>query len=257
LHYNAGAAAYQSKKFDEAIKSFQAAVASPDPKMQEQSYYNLANSEFRLGESDPNAQQKMALWEQAVEHYDTALKMNQQDQDARFNKELVQRKLEELKKQQQQQQQQNKDKKENNKDEKKDQKEQQKNNEQQDKEKKDEQKKQDQNNSQEQKQDKDQKQQQEQQQKEEEKKQQEQASNQQEKEKEKSEKGKPKPGDQKEGDKGENADEAQAAQYAQLGKMTPAQAKQLLDAQKSEEKAMIFLPPQKKTSSQNRSFKDW
>ena len=43
---------------------------------------------------------------------------------------------------------------------------------------------------------------------------------------------------------------------AQLGKMTPAQAKQLLDAQKGEEKALMFIPQERK-SSQPRTFKDW
>ncbi len=267
LQYNAGTSAYQSKKFDEAVKSFQAAVAAQDPVLQEQAYYNLGNSEFRLGESDSNPQQKIAQWEQAVQHYDAALKMNANDNDAQFNKELVQKKIKELKKQQQQEQkqnQQNKDKNENNKDRNQDQKDQQKNNEQQNKEDKDQQKQQKQKqdndsekqnqNKHEQQQHQEQQQQQEQQEKD---KQQQQAANQQQKDKDKSEQGQPKPGEEKESEQGQNPEEAQAAQYAQLGKMTPAQAKQLLDAQKGEEKAMIFIPPQKKSSQQNRSFKDW
>jgi len=40
------------------------------------------------------------------------------------------------------------------------------------------------------------------------------------------------------------------------GQMTPEQAKQLLEAQKSEEKAMIFLPPEKAKATK-RVFKDW
>ena len=48
-----------------------------------------------------------------------------------------------------------------------------------------------------------------------------------------------------------------AAQYAQLGKMSPAQAKQLLDAQRNEEKALLFIPQERKGTPQNRIFKDW
>jgi hypothetical protein len=39
--------------------------------------------------------------------------------------------------------------------------------------------------------------------------------------------------------------------------MTPQQAKQLLDAQKSEEKALIFLPPDQQRRSRNPILKDW
>jgi Ca-activated chloride channel family protein len=261
LHFNAGASAYQASKFDEAVKSFEAAVASPDPALQQQSYYNLGNSEFRLGESDSNPQQKMGLWEQALQHYDAALKINPSDNDAKFNKEVVQKRLEELKKQQQQDQK-NKDKNKNeeNKDQNKDQKDQQKNNEDQKKqnqEKQQQQKDKDQNNSQDQSQ-KDQQQDQEQQPKKQDK--QDQAANdqqQQDQNKDKSQANQTKPGDEKQSDQGQNPEDAQAAQYAQLGKMTPAQAKQLLDAQKGDEKAMIFIPQQKKSSAQNRAFKDW
>jgi len=50
-------------------------------------------------------------------------------------------------------------------------------------------------------------------------------------------------------------------QQAQAGKammvqMTPQEARQLLDAQKSEEKAMIFIP-KLKTNRTDRAFKDW
>ena len=65
----------------------------------------------------------------------------------------------------------------------------------------------------------------------------------------------------KEGENKESEDKEPQAdsqgQYAQLGKMTPAQAKQLLDAQKGEEKALIFVPPDRKSDRQPRSFKDW
>ena len=39
-------------------------------------------------------------------------------------------------------------------------------------------------------------------------------------------------------------------------RMTPQQAKQLLDTQKDDERMMIFLP-EGKTNRANRVFKDW
>jgi outer membrane biosynthesis protein TonB len=60
--------------------------------------------------------------------------------------------------------------------------------------------------------------------------------------------------------RGEQPDKAsQAAQYNRVMQMTPQQAAQLLEAQKAEEKAMIFLPQQttKTNKPANRVLKDW
>ena len=252
LQYNAGAAAYQAGKFDHAIKSFQAAAGSRDLDLQQQSFYNMGNAEFRLGETAPNPQERIALWEQAVQHYEAALKLNSGDKDAAFNRDLVQKKLEELKKQQQQQQQQNqnKDNKEENREDKDDQSQQEKqqNNQdeqQQNKDSKQDQKEQQQNNQQEQ-QSEEQKQQEQQQQQEQQK----------QDEQQKSESQASKQGDQKETDQQQPQPE-DGGEVAQLGKMTPAQARQLLDAQRDEEKALIFIPQERKSEPRNRIFKDW
>jgi Ca-activated chloride channel family protein len=256
LRYNAGAAAYQASKFDEAIKQFEAAAASSDLDLQQQAFYNLGNAEFRLGLSDPNPQQRSALWEQAIQRYDAALKLNPQDADAQYNRELVQKKLEELKQEQKQDQKDGEDNKENDKsedeekqDEGKDNKSEQQQNQSQDNQSEENRQQQEQNQQGEQKDEQPQQQQQQQQQ---------QPESSQDKEN-----GEPKQdqaGNQKEGKNESEAaqpeGEGEEGQFAQLGKMTPAQAKQLLDAQKGEEKALLFLPQNAKPQ-QNQSFKDW
>ena len=55
-------------------------------------------------------------------------------------------------------------------------------------------------------------------------------------------------------EKGEKDAEAEA--NAIPGQMTPEQAKQLLESQKDNEKAMIFIPPEKQ-KAHKRVFKDW
>jgi Ca-activated chloride channel homolog len=248
LHYNAAAAAYHANKFDLASKEFQASAATQDVDLQQQSFYNLGNAEFRLGEANSNIRERIALWEQAVQHYDAALKIRPTDKDAEFNRDLVRKKLEELKQQQQKKDKQNKkDDKEEKKD---DQDEQQKKD--QDKQSEDDKSKQDQKsneekNDEQQKENNDQQQQQNQQEQ----------NQQQPKDEQKPAASKPQQsGGKKESD--EQKPEAQGdAQAAQLGKMTPTQAKQLLDAQKGEEKALIFVPQDRKSGPQNRTFKDW
>lgn len=120
IHFNVGDALYQKKNYEEALKSYQSAVQkSNDPKLQAQGYYNLGNTLFRLDK-----------WQESVAAYQQALKLNPNDEDAKFNLEYVRRKIKENaekqpQEQQQQQQQQNQPQEQKNGDEQKDQKQQQ------------------------------------------------------------------------------------------------------------------------------------
>jgi Ca-activated chloride channel family protein len=114
LLFNAGTAAYKAGQFPQAAAAFQKSLdgkPSADPKRlaaQEDAYYDLGNTLYRTGQkTEPaNPQQTIQAWEQAVKTYDAALQLRANDADAKFNRDLVQRKLDELKKQQQQQKQQ-------------------------------------------------------------------------------------------------------------------------------------------------------
>src|SRR5882672_4372325 len=103
LHFNAGAAAYRDKKFDQAAKEFDAALAAPDLKLQELSYYNHGNTLFQLGAQNPDPTKKTETWKSALKDFESSLKLNPQDPDAKFNYEFVKKRLEEFQQQQQQQ----------------------------------------------------------------------------------------------------------------------------------------------------------
>jgi Ca-activated chloride channel homolog len=237
LRYNAGAAAFQDEDYDSALKHFNQTLSAKDLKLQEQSYYNLGNTHFRVGEKTQDPKAKQQQWEQAVHQFESALKLDANDPDAKFNLEFVKKKLEELKQQQQQQQQQ--DKQDQNKDEQKDKEKQQ----QQDKNKDEKQKSEEQ---------KSEEQKQEEQKKQEQKKKDEQSQQQQQEQKKQDEQ-------QAQDKRGKESDEAaQQQNYARVMQMTPQQAQQLLDAQKSEERAMIFQPQTVRTNRpKDRVFKDW
>ncbi|HYE29885.1 MAG TPA: VWA domain-containing protein [Methylomirabilota bacterium] len=263
LAYNAGAAAFKAGSFDAAFKHFNAATVAKDLKIQERAYYNAGNSLFRLGESAGDPQKTIPVWEQALKQYDSALKLDPEDADAKHNRELVQRRLEELKKQNQQQ---NKsDQKDENKDQKeKDQKQdqQKQDNQQQGEEN---QKQQNQSDSQEGS-DKQQQQDSAGQKKEQQSKQ---SKEQQPKDEPKEQPGdKPDPktaqkpsGAEKEQQNGQPREGGSSQQTAgaMMGKMTPEQAKQLLEAQRNEERTMVFRPgaPEKERPRQNAERKDW
>lgn len=110
LQFNHGAAAYKSGGFDQAAKSFARAMKTGDLTLQQDNYYNLGNTQYRLGQKTEkaNAQETIKTWEQSVQSYEAALQLKPADADAKYNRDLVKRKLEELKKQQQQKQDQQK-----------------------------------------------------------------------------------------------------------------------------------------------------
>jgi Ca-activated chloride channel family protein len=119
LQFNHGAAAYKSGNFAAAAQSFAKAMKTDDLKLQQDDYYNLGNTQYRVGQKTEkaNAPETIKNWEQSVQSYEAALQLKTDDADAKYNRDLVKRKLEELKKQQQQNQdknQQNKDQKDKN-----------------------------------------------------------------------------------------------------------------------------------------------
>ena len=107
LQYNHGAAAYKAGQYEPAAQSFASAMAADDPALKQDNYYNLGNTQYRLGQKtqEANADETIKTWEQAVQSYEAALKLRPDDADATYNRDFVKRKIEELKKQQEQQKQ--------------------------------------------------------------------------------------------------------------------------------------------------------
>ena len=102
LLFNRGDVAYREKKYREAVTFFNQALASRDLDLQARAYYNRGNAQYRLGETalrtDPR--QAMELWQEAIDSYTASLKLRADDDDARHNRNLVEKRLAELRKKQ-------------------------------------------------------------------------------------------------------------------------------------------------------------
>lgn len=101
LAFNAGAAAYQAGNFGEAAKLFAEAQRTSDLNLMQQGYYNSGNALFREGEKilDPQSMDAVIdLWQQAVQSYKSALDLKGGDEMAAHNKAFVEEKLMALKK---------------------------------------------------------------------------------------------------------------------------------------------------------------
>lgn len=102
--YNLGTAAYKNKKWVEAMEAFGSALASSNPALRSRAEYNFANTLVQQAMQGRRGMDTRAL-EQAIEHYNAALKEDPALEDAEYNREVV-RKLLEKKQQEQQKQQQ-------------------------------------------------------------------------------------------------------------------------------------------------------
>jgi len=229
LTFNAGVTAYQLERYDVATNYFSKAIDAPkDQNLQKRAYYNLGNSYYKLGEKEDDLFKKYELWTKALNSYETTLKYDPADENAKFNRDFVKKKLEELEKmlpkqpQQQEQNDQQKNK-QNNKGDKKDQQNKQQQNQQQQKGDGEKQ----QSNEQQLAQQKQQMQQQQMQQ-------------------------------AQQGNKNGQTNHQSSAE-ASVVYMTPEQAKQLLEAQKSEDKILIFQPPQQDNPSKpsEKNIRNW
>jgi Ca-activated chloride channel family protein len=240
LHYNAGTSAYKAKDLDAAEQHLGAALNSPeiisDLQAQEHAYYNLGNTLYHLGEPADDPKKKQERWEQSIANYSRALQLDTNDLDAKNNLAFVKKKLEELKQQQQQQQ-----------------------NNQKNDDKNQDQKNQDQKNQQNQ-QGQDQKNQQDQQQQsspqdqQDKKDQQNQAQQQKDQQQNPSQQAK----SANDGQRGKEPGQDQQTASAAPAQMSLQQAQQLLDAQKDDEKALIFSAentPAKPAAG--KTVKDW
>jgi Ca-activated chloride channel family protein len=98
LVFNAGAAAYRATNYDAALDDFQAATLSPDLKLQQQAFYNLGDTLYRMGELKftPDADGLGAMqetWTNALQNYAHAAQLNTNDVDAAFNFAFVKTQL--------------------------------------------------------------------------------------------------------------------------------------------------------------------
>lgn len=274
LHYNYGTAAYKNNMFEEAAKAFTEALKSDDLDLQEEAYFNRGNSLFQRGKEtmQTDSQHTMEMWQQAVDSFDGALQLNSLNDDARFNKELVQRKLEELKQQQENQDKQDKQDQEGDQKQDKEQ-DQNKEGDQQQQSDQGEQQKQDGSQEEQQKQDGQQEQSEEQQGKEGSEQQDEAGSqSQQDQNAEDEEKQKNLSADDEEKQAAEESEQEAAAaaeqeeelakerdqQRQRVGKMTREEARQLLNSLKDEEGELNFVPASGHEKDNNQAIdKDW
>jgi Ca-activated chloride channel family protein len=97
LVFNAGTAAYRATNFDASVKCFTAVTLAPDLKLQQQAYYNLANTRYRMSASAKDIDALQQAWENVIKIYEHAVELDKQDADAAYNLAFVKNSVEQIK----------------------------------------------------------------------------------------------------------------------------------------------------------------
>lgn len=101
LEFDAGASAYRNKKYEDAMDAFGHAMTSEDPNLQAKSHYNMGNTLYQHGLSAKDSPAKVKEWRNAIEHYDSTIKLARSqadaplEKDAVYNRDLVQQAIDE------------------------------------------------------------------------------------------------------------------------------------------------------------------
>jgi len=82
IHFNIGNTLYKKKNYEEALKSYEKSLSSNDVLKQSQAYYNMGNALYRAGKLP-----------ESILAYTQALRLNPNDEDAKYNLEFVRAQL--------------------------------------------------------------------------------------------------------------------------------------------------------------------
>lgn len=111
INFNLGTALYKDERYVDAVAPLQKGLLSHDPEVKKKAQFNLGNAYYGLGlqVEDKKVDEAIQVLEESLRQFETLMNVNDKDQDARYNHDVVKKKLEELKKKQQQQKQNQKD----------------------------------------------------------------------------------------------------------------------------------------------------
>ena len=115
MHFNIGDSLYKKGEYEKAQEAFTKALLTEDEQLETKANYNIGNCKYRQGKlkEDTDLSTSIALYREALDYYKNTMRLDEKDQDAKYNHEFVEKRLKVLldKQKQQQEQQEQQDQK--------------------------------------------------------------------------------------------------------------------------------------------------
>jgi len=98
VNFNLGTALYKKGRYQEAVAAFTKAIVTKDKKLEAKTTYNIANSKYKLGSLQENTAPDSAadLYHEAIDYYNRTMELDKNDKDAKYNHDLVEKRLKAL-----------------------------------------------------------------------------------------------------------------------------------------------------------------
>jgi Ca-activated chloride channel family protein len=108
VNYNLGTALYKTEDYEAALEHFEKSLVTDNQSLEQKASYNLGNAAYKYGitQKESDLQRAVSLLKKSLHHYEHALELDPEDDDAKYNYELVKKELERLEEKLKQQKQQ-------------------------------------------------------------------------------------------------------------------------------------------------------
>jgi Ca-activated chloride channel family protein len=109
LLYNKGTTCLALKQYEEAIDCFKKSIPNAPVALQKKAFYNLGNTLFEQGQSLPDPPKTLEKWKESVRHFQSAVDLDGQFEEAKKNAKYVEERIKKLEEQQKSQNQKSSD----------------------------------------------------------------------------------------------------------------------------------------------------
>ena len=95
LNYDAGVVCYKKKDYEKAVEHFTKALLTEASDIEAMTNYNIGNCKYRQAEERLKTDLASAIerYREALDYYERAIELNGKDEDAKYNRTLVEKKL--------------------------------------------------------------------------------------------------------------------------------------------------------------------
>lgn len=95
LNFNIGTAYFKEGEYDKAAGFFEKSALCDDKALEAKANYNLGNSRYKSAKvkEGSNLSEAVSLMRQALDYYKRAIRLNENDKDAKINHEITERQL--------------------------------------------------------------------------------------------------------------------------------------------------------------------